>query len=76
MVHGWLASISNYYYFFFYSRSQFSGLLFIFSFSYYYFLAVFHVTDQHGNKLSEDDVAEQIQQVALQNYAVLFPYYV
>lgn len=28
--------------------------------------AVFHVTDQHGNKLSEVDVAEKIQQVILQ----------
>jgi hypothetical protein len=28
---------------------------------------VFYVTDQHGNKLSEDDVAERIQQVDLLN---------
>ncbi|PON91854.1 ACT domain containing protein [Trema orientale] len=27
-----------------------------------WFMDVFHVTDQHGNKLSEDDVAERIQQ--------------
>uniref|UniRef100_A0A2C9UMS0 ACT domain-containing protein ACR n=2 Tax=Manihot esculenta TaxID=3983 RepID=A0A2C9UMS0_MANES len=27
-----------------------------------WFMDVFHVTDQHGNKLSEDDVAEQIKQ--------------
>ncbi|KAJ6702179.1 hypothetical protein OIU74_013348, partial [Salix koriyanagi] len=27
-----------------------------------WFMDVFHVTDQHGNRLSEDDVAERIQQ--------------
>ncbi|XP_057949664.1 ACT domain-containing protein ACR4-like [Malania oleifera] len=27
-----------------------------------WFMDVFHVTDQHGNKLSKDDVAERIQQ--------------
>lgn len=27
--------------------------------------AVFHVTDQNGNKLVEDDVVERIQQVDL-----------
>ncbi|KAL5552661.1 hypothetical protein UlMin_040062 [Ulmus minor] len=27
-----------------------------------WFMDVFHVTDQHGNKLTEDDVAERIQQ--------------
>lgn len=31
-----------------------------------WFFVVFHVTDQHGNKLPEDDVAERIQQVDLQ----------
>lgn len=29
------------------------------------FDAVFHVTDQYGNKLSDDNVAERIQQVKL-----------
>ncbi|KAJ6944032.1 ACT domain-containing protein ACR5 [Populus alba x Populus x berolinensis] len=33
-----------------------------------WFMDVFHVTDQHGNKLSEDDVAERIQQVGLLNW--------
>ena len=29
-------------------------------------MVVFHVTDQHGSKFSEDGVAERIQQVHLQ----------
>lgn len=30
------------------------------------FFTVFHVTDQNGNKLFDDDLAERIQQVDLQ----------
>ena len=36
------------------------------------FFAVFHVTDQKGNKLYEDDIAERIQQVDLQNQILFY----
>lgn len=36
------------------------------------FFAVFHVTDQNGNKLFEDNIAEQIQQVDLQNQILFY----
>lgn len=35
------------------------------------FIAVFHVTDQYGNKLSDDNVAERIQQVSLLTWTKL-----
>lgn len=34
-------------------------------------VTVFHVTDQKGNKLSNDDVVERIQQVDRLNYSTL-----
>lgn len=36
------------------------------------FIAVFHVTDQYGNKLSEDNVAERIQQVDIIHFGCYF----
>lgn len=36
------------------------------------FFAVFHVTDRNGNKLFEDNIAERIQQVDLQNRILFY----
>lgn len=40
------------------------------------FFAVFHVTDQQGNKLYDDGIAERIQQVNPQNWYNLFIWYI
>lgn len=64
MVHGWLVSHSQITYIYIHKTLN---QWFVIDFCcFLLFLTVFHVTDQNGNKLFDDDLAERIQQVDLQ----------